>query len=239
MNFFIKHLKVNRDGVLVMMAFQAGLFLLGVVMVLIINAILNDDQDCAAIGGMMALMGTVFGGLVRGGVTGGNRYRMAVSMGWPRRAYILVDPILTMLNCALGVVFAALLNQLEVWLYSVIYPGWEVELNVFAVMPWWLYPVFVIGMTIVDFLFGALLLRFGAKGFAVVWFPLCFLPLIVGNSVDAAREGGASLLAQLGRGIVFVIGLLSPAMWAAVGAALLLILVVLSARCYQRAEVRV
>lgn len=238
MNFFIKHLKVNRDGALLMMAFQGGLFLLGVVMVLIINTFLNDEQDCAAIGGMMALMGTIFGGLVRGGVTGGNRYRLAVSMGWPRRAYMLADPILTMINCALGVVFAALLNQLEIWLYGVIYPGWELDLNVFAMMPWWLYPVFVVGMAVVDFLFGALLLRFGAKGFAAVWFPLCFLPLLAGNSVDAAREGSTSLLAQIGRGVLFVAGLLSPPMWAAVGVALLLVLVVLSAWCYQRAEVK-
>lgn len=239
MDFFVKHWKVNRSGTLMMLAFQLGLFLMGVVMVLGINAFLNDDQDYAAIGGMMALMGTIFGGLVRGGITGGSRYRMAVSMGWPRLAYILVDPLLTVMNCVVGVAFAAVLNQLEVWLYGVIYPGWEVELNVFAVMPWWAYPAIVLGIALLDFLFGALLLRFGAKGFAAVWFPLCFLPLIIGNSVDAAREGGASLLAQLGRGIAFLIGLLSPTMWAAVGVALVLVLLVLSVQCYRRAEVRV
>ena len=42
MKFFVKHLKVNRDGVLVMLLFQAGLFLMGVLMVLAINAFIND-----------------------------------------------------------------------------------------------------------------------------------------------------------------------------------------------------
>ena len=68
---------------------------------------------------------------------------------------------------------------------------------------------------------------------------MLFRSLIIGNSVDAAREGGASLLAQLGRGIAFLIGLLSPTMWAAVGVALVLVLLVLSVQCYRRAEVRV
>ena len=84
MDFFVKHWKVNRSGTLMMLAFQLGLFLMGVVMVLGINAFLNDDRDYAAVGGMMALMATIIGGLTRG--TGMSRYRLAVSMGRTRRA---------------------------------------------------------------------------------------------------------------------------------------------------------
>ena len=87
-------------------------------------------------------------------------------------------------------------------------------------------------------LFGALLLRFGSKGFAAVWFPLCFLPLIVMKSVDAAADGGASLLAQIGRGIAFLTGLLSPAVWCAAGILLALALLALSALCYSRSEIK-
>ena len=52
MNFFIRHIKVNRDGVLTMLVFQTGLFILGVIMVACINAFLNDTQDYANIGGL-------------------------------------------------------------------------------------------------------------------------------------------------------------------------------------------
>lgn len=238
MKFFMKHLKVNRSGVLMMMAFQLGLFLMGVLIVVAINAFVNEDQDYAAIGGMMALMATLFGGLVRG--SGGmNRYRMAVSMGQTRLSYMLADPVVTLLNTLVGIVFAWLLDKFELWLYGVLYHGWEMDLDVFSMMQWWYYPIFILAICILDFCFGALQVRFGNKGFAAVWFPLCFLPMIVGNSVNAAREGGSSLLAQIGRGGVFLIQLLSPAMWAAVGIVVVLGLLVLSVLCYRKAEVRI
>lgn len=238
MKFFMKHLKVNRSGVLMMMAFQLGLFLMGVLIVVAINAFVNEDQDYAAIGGMMALMATLFGGLVRG--SGGmNRYRMAVSMGQTRLSYMLADPVVTLLNTLVGIVFAWLLDKFELWLYGVLYHGWEMDLDVFSMMQWWYYPIFILAICILDFCFGALQVRFGNKGFAAVWFPLCFLPMIVGNSVNAAREGGSSLLAQIGRGVVFLIQLLSPAMWAAVGIVVVLGLLVLSVLCYRKAEVRI
>ena len=237
MDFFVKHWKVNRSGTLMMLAFQLGLFLMGVVMVLGINAFLNDDQDYAAIGGMMALMATLFGGLVRG--SGGmNRYRMAVSMGQTRRSYMLADPVVTVLNTVIGIAFAWLLNKFEIWLYGILYPGWELDLDVFGIMQWWYYPIFILAICILDFCFGALQIRFGNKGFAAVWFPLCFLPMLVNSSVEAAKEGGSSLLAQIGRGVAFLIGLLSPSAWLAALVAFLLGLIVLSVLCYRKAEIR-
>ena len=50
MNFFIKHLKANRAGVLIMLGFQAALFLFGFLIVVCINAFVNEDRDYAAIG---------------------------------------------------------------------------------------------------------------------------------------------------------------------------------------------
>lgn len=238
MKFFMKHLKVNRSGVLVMMAFQLGLFLMGVLIVVVINAFVNEDRDYAAIGSMMAMMATLFGGLVRGSGAM-NRCRMAVSMGHTRLNYMLADPVITALNTAVGLLFAWLLNHFELWLYSLLYPGWELDFDVFVVMKWWYYPIFIAAICALDFCLGALQLRFGNKGFAAIWFPLCFLPMIVGNSVTAAQEGGKSLLAQIGRGLAFLIHLLSPAMWAAVGIVVVLGLLVLSVLCYRKAEVRI
>ena len=238
MNFFIKHLKANRDGVWIMLMFQAGLFLFGFLIVVCINAFVNDERDYAAIGSMMALMAIVFGGLVRGS-GGAARYRTAVSMGSTRRSYMLADPVVTVLNCLVGVGFAWVLNKFELWVYTLLYPGWELDFDVMAEMKWWFYLILVVGICIADFCLGALQLRFGTKGFAAIWFPCCFAPMILGNAVRAAREGGTSLLAQIGYGILFVAGLLSPVMWAAVGVAILLAMLVLSALCYRRAEVRI
>ena len=238
MKFFVKHLKANRSGVLIMLIFQTVLFLMGFLMVLAINAFINEGRDYAAIGGMMALMATVFGGLARGN-GGMNRYRTAVSMGHTRLSYILADPVITALTCAIGIAFAWLLDKFELWIYSILYPGWELDFDVFSMFEWLHAPVFIIGICILDFCFGALQLQFGTKGFAAVWFPLCFAPMIIGNSVHAAQEGGGSLLALIGRGLLFLAGLLSPPMWAAAGAAVLLGLLALSVVCYRRAEVRI
>ena len=238
MNFFVKHLKVNRDGVLVMLIFQAALFVLGFLIVVCINAFVNEDRDYAAIGSMMALIATVFGGLVRGN-GGAYRYRTAVSMGQTRRSYMLADPILTMMNSVVGIAFAWLLNRFELWVYTLLYPGWELDFDLHSVMEWWYYLIFIVGICVADFCFGALQLRFGAKGFAAIWFPLCFAPMIISNTVEAARDGGTSLLAQIGKGILFLAGLLSPAMWSAVLIVFLLGLLGLSFMCYRTAEVKV
>lgn len=237
MNFFLKHLRANRGGTLVMLAMQGGLFLLGITLVLIVNRFFNDEQDYAAVGSMMALFGTVFGGLLRGQGAPA-RYRMALSMGHTRRAYILADPAITALNALVGVGASWLLNKLELGIYGLLYPGWECGFDIFIVFQWWSILLLVAAVCVVDFCLGALQLRFGAKGFAFVWFPLCFGPMVVSNSLNAAKDGGASLLAQIGRGIFFLAGLLSPALWAAVGVAVLLLLVALSFLCYRRAEVR-
>lgn len=238
MNFFIKHLKVNRSGVVIMLGFQAALFVFGVLIVVCINAFVNEDRDYAAIGSMMALIATVFGGLLRGS-GGAYRYRTAVSMGRTRLSYMLADPILTVMNCVIGVAFTWVLNKFELWLYTLLYPGWELDFDLHSEMKWWFYVIFIAGICIADFCFGALQLRFGAKGFAAIWFPCCLAPMIISNTVQAAQEGGTSLLAQIGRGILFLAGLLRPAMWAAVGVVILLVLLSLSVVCYRRAEVRI
>ncbi len=238
MNFFIKHMKVNRNGVVIMLIFQAALFLTGVLIVLAINAFVNEDRDYAAIGSMMALIATVFGGLIRGN-GGAYRYHMAVSMGQTRRSYMLADPILTAMNCVVGIAFAWVLNKFELWLYTMLYPGWELDFDLHSVMKWRYYLVFIAAVCVADFCFGALQLRFGAKGFAAIWFPCCFAPMIISNSVEAAQEGSTSLLAQIGYGCMFVAGLLTPAMWLAVLVVFLLVLIVLSALCYRTSEVKI
>lgn len=237
MDFFIKHLKATRSGFAIMLIMQAFMFLFGFLIVVVINAFLNDGQDYALIGSMMALITPLFGGMLRGSGAM-NRYRTAVSMGHTRRAYILADPLITALCTLVGIAFAWILSKLELWAYHTLYPGWEMDFDIVGMMKWWHFLLLIVGVCAFDYLLGALQLRFGTKGFMVVWFPLCFSGLIINSTVGAAQEGSTSLLAQLGRGILFVAGLLRPAMWAAVGAVILLVLLILSTMCYRKAEIR-
>lgn len=238
MKFFVRHLRATRSGILMMLAIQGSVFLFGVLMVLGINAFLNEDQDYAAMGSMMALLGGVLGGGIAGGYGASVRYRMAVSMGRTRTSYILSDPVVTALHSLLGIGTAWVLNRLELWLYGLLYPGWELSLDVFSYFEWYYVPILASAVCVISFCLGALQLRFGPKGFAAVWFPLCFGPMIASNSIAAVKNGSDSLLAQIGRGLLFLAGLLRPGAWRAVGAVVLLALVALSAVCYRRAEVR-
>lgn len=240
MDFCVRHLKVNRAGLPIMLGIQGFTFLFGVLLVVGINTFINDDKTYAAIGSMMALMGVFFGGLFRGG-GGMLRYQRAVSMGHTRRSYILADPLITVINCAIGIAFVCVLDKLEVWLYGMLYPGWTMEFDLFSELEWikwWYAPAFILGICVLDFCLGALQLRFGTKGFAAIWCPLCFAPMIITNTVGAAQRGSTNLLAQIGRFFLYLAGLLSPAVWGGVLAAVLLALVVLSVLCYKMAEVR-
>lgn len=237
MDFFSRHLRANRDGVFIMLVLQGGLFLFGVCIVLLINRFINEDLDFATIGSLMALMGSVFGGLMRG--SGGPvRYRMAVCMGRTRRSYILADPVITALNCLVGIGFSWVLSKVELALYTALYPGWVCSMDLSVIFQWKFVLVIVAGVCFLDFCLGALQLRFGAKGFVAVWLPLCFSPAIFGQAVRAVEAGSNSLLGRLGRVVLFVAGLLPPPVWIAVGVLLGLALLAASVQCYRRVEVR-
>ena len=162
MKFFLKHLQATRDGALLMLIMQGFFFLTGVVILLCINTFLNTDKDYATIGSMMALMGIIFGGLLRG--SGAPvRYRMAVSMGHTRRAYLLSDPIITAINCLIGIVAAWVLNWLEMSIYNLLYPGWECDFTIAGIFKWWIIILIVLGVCVADFCMGAFQLRLDRK----------------------------------------------------------------------------
>lgn len=238
MDFFVKHLKATRSGFLVVPVMQGSVFLFGLMMVIIINLFVNDEQDYALIGSLMALLVSTFGGVVRGNGTA-NRYRTAISMGCTRKSYLMTDPFVTALNCGEGVVFAWVLSKIEMGIYHVLYPGWEMEFDFIGMMEWWHFLLLIAGGCLLDYLLGALMLRFGYKAFSILCLPLGFSGVFLNATVGAARHGSTSLLAQVGRGMLFIAGLLSPAAWAAVGIVFLLVLVGLSTWYYRVSEVRI
>lgn len=236
MRFLKKHFQVSRSAALMMLAFQLGFFLFGIALVAVVNAFFNEDRDYAPIGSLMAAIGIFAGALPRGGGAA-SRFRLAISMGQTRRDFLLVDPLLTVLTSLFGVGAAWCLLQVEIWLYSLLYPGYENGLDLAAAFRWRYILPLVLGMALLDLFLGAVQIRFGLKGFAALWIPLCFAPLVITQAVDAAQSGGGSLLAGLGRGIIALLAL-GAAVWTAIGAAAVLALLVFSGFSYCRAEIR-
>ena len=112
------------------------------------------------------------------------------------------------------------------------------SMDLSVIFQWKFVLVIVAGVCFLDFCLGALQLRFGAKGFAAVWLPLCFFPMIFGQAARAVEAGSNSLLGRLSRVVLFVAGLLPPPVWIAVGVLLGLALLAASVQCYRRIEVR-
>ena len=161
---------------------------------------------------------------------------MAVSMGQTRRDFLLIDPLLTVLTSLLGVGVAWCLTQAETWLYSLLYPGYENELDLTVIFQWKYIPL-ILGVALLDLFLGAVHTRFGFKGFAVLWFPLCFAPAVIGQALRAAQSSSGSLLAGIGRGLLALAGLEMTA-WLAIGAAVVLAMLAFIGFSYNRAEIR-
>lgn len=235
---FGKYLRAERGGLLYMLAFQGLFFAIGVGMVIGINAFLNDDADFACLGTFMTLIGLLIGVLARGNTTCSGRFRMAVSMGMSRRSFLVCDPLLTVLTTLTGAFFSWALHHLEQRLYGVLYPGYENDMPMDGVFRWQVLLLLAVGLCALDLTLGAMHQKFGFKGFGVLWGLFCFGCILLPQAIANALEGGTSLIARIGAGLLWLIRLLSPAMWACVGAAVLLALLIASVLCFAKAEVR-
>ena len=231
-----KYLRANWKLFLYTLFLQLGFFLLGVVMVLIINRFFNEDRDYACMGTLMALCGIIAGGAVQANQV---YFRTALLMGRTRRYYLAYSSLVSTLLTLQGWLTAFCLCQAETLLYRTIYPGYESGLPIEMAFRWWAVLLSAAVLCIACLFFGAVQIKFGPKGALTVWLVFCFGCMLLPQSVDRYLEGGASLLAKLGGLILMLAKLLTPAIWCAAGAAALLAMLVFSVWVYLRAEVRI
>ncbi len=235
---FLQYCKVNRKAPLYMVLWQLGFFAFGIAMVLIINRFVNDDKDFACMGALFALIATAIGGLARGNTTLSTRFSLAVSMGQTRRFFLLWDTVISLLVCLLGMVTAWGFYRLEVLLYGALYPGYENGMPLDVVYQWKILLPAAVALSVFSLVFGALQLRFGMKGFGIVWLVFCASSMVLPRAINTALEGGTSLLARLGGGVLWLVNALPPAAWAGLGGAVLLVLTVWSFCYFWRAAVK-
>lgn len=235
---FLKYARISRKAPLYMLCWQLGFFLFGLLMVLIVNTFFNEDRDYACLGALMASIGTVIGALARDNGTLSGRFCLAVSMGQTRRSFLLWDTVLTALAAALGLLVSWGLYRLEDLLYSALYPGYENGMPLDVVYQWKILLPAALVLSVVSLMFGALQMRFGLKGFGAVWLIFCASFMVLPRAINAALDGGTSLLARLGGGVLWLAKALPPAVWAGLGGAALLALTVWSLCYFWRAAVK-
>lgn len=230
-----KYFQVSRKQFLYTLLWQLAFFAVGVVMVLVINLFLNEDKDYACMGTLMALCGILAGGFQQ---ASGVNFRLTVLMGERRRYFLLWSPLVTILLVLQGWLTAFCMYKLELLLYGALYPGYVSGLPVEAAFQWWAVAVSAVVVSIAVLLFGAIYIKFGAKGAAALWIVFCFGCMLVPRAVDQYQSGGTSLLAKAGGVVMALAELLTPAMWCAACGMLLLCALAFSVWVYLRAEVR-
>lgn len=233
-----QYLRLSRRLPLHILAWVGGLWLFGVLLVLVINTFINDEANYACMGAMFGLAGVLPGVLLRGNLSGAVRFRLAVVMGQTRRSFLLWDTAINLAAVAMGILFSWVLWQGEAALYAWMYPGYSSDIPVEVVYRWQaLVPLMVI-LPLVCLFFSAVILRFGTKGFGVLWIVMWGSFMLIPSSLSSAAEGGTSLLARLGSGILWLAGILPPLAWAGVGATLVIAMTAASVLFLRRAEVK-
>ena len=235
---FKRYLRAARRAPLWMLGWVGGFWLFGTILVLIINATVNDERDYACMGALFSLAGLLPGTLSRGGGSGHVRFRLAVIMGQTRRSFLLWDTVITLLLTGMGLLFSWGLWHVESGLYRLLYPGYADDLPLELVFRWQILVALLVALPVVTIFFTGITQHFGMKGFGVLWILLWGGCMLIPAAVSGASEGGTSLLARLGNGVLWLAGALSPAAWAGVGVVLLMALMIVGVQCLSRAEVK-
>lgn len=233
-----RYFKAAQRDPLWVLGWVVGFWIFGVLLVLIINATVNDEQDYACMGTLFSLAGVLPGVLLRGNTNGYVRFRLAVTMGQTRKSFLLWDTVITLLVTGMGILVSWLLWHAETGLYSFLYPSYTNDIPLELVYRWQILAALLVALPMVAMFFTGITQRFGVKGFGVLWILLWGGCMLIPAAVSGASEGGTSLLARLGNGVLWLAGALPPTAWAGVGVALLMVLVIVGVQCLSRAEVK-
>lgn len=235
----MKYIRANRTAPLYMLLWQSVFFAVGVVMVLIINAILNEDPNYACIGSLLALVATLFGTITRGNLNGHVRFRLAVSMGETRRSFLLCTPIITAGISLIGILTAWIMYLAEKALYTAIYPDFVNDMPMEDVFSGVVILCLVASTVVLDLVMSALMQRFGNRGFLSIWLIFCGLFMVLPRMIDAYQSGSTSLLARIGGFILTAITTIPVKGWIAIGIIFVLALIGFSVNTFRKAEVRI
>ncbi len=175
----------------------------GIIITLVILAVDGTGEDYGQIGaffsmavGMMLLF---FAGMFQVS----NEFNLAISMGKTRKYFVPAQYLLLAMNMAIVLVISLVIGLLEDALYSTIYPDAVCE---FAITGGLMHPdVFlcaVFGGAMLILLWGALILKYTAKIFWIIWI-LCMIFSMASSKIGSAvHETQDSALAKMIRGII-------------------------------------
>ena len=210
-----KVLRVNRMDIVTLLGFQLGFFLVGMVMVLVINRFFNEDPDFACLGSIMGLVGSMAGLLCRGNLLGKTRCNLALSMGQTRR-YALASEVIC--DLALIVVVLAVsraLYALEKGLYLALWPGFENDIPMEVFYQWWVLVPVTLAALVVALFITAMMMR-SNKAMLICYLAFIVCTLAFSRGMSDLEDGYGGPLAAAAGWIRTAVAAVPPAGWVAI-----------------------
>lgn len=166
MELFKKHFWMNRFDLLVELAVPAGLWLLLELIVDIAQSV-TGDYVYFGVPAVVALFGSAIMELFVNGARMCTNYSMGLAMGRTRRCMLGLILGESVTHMALAAAAVLALNLMSVGMDRLL--GFPARESLFALIPWWVWPVTFLAALAVGFASGILLLAFGQRGFWAMW----------------------------------------------------------------------
>lgn len=206
----VRDLKLQRDTFLWMLAIMAAAFAVGVGMVLLM--VLRGGEDTwFCMGTIYAMIVVVIFALLAGISGFGTEFRMCLSMGGTRKAFLVSYALRQALLLAAGYAIVRLLYAAECALYGGIFSGMENDAPFTFLKSVWCLPVLA-GLRLLFLFLGSLTAKFGKKGMIVFWFLWLFCCLLLPRMFDSDDTSALGAAANV---VLAVILTVPPMVWAA------------------------
>lgn len=179
-----------------------------------------EEKEWFLLGTMMAFMCCVMLGTIIGMVNYGSSFNMMVAMGRTRKEFYIANFVSSVINNLLGMAAILLFATLERGFGRLVYREAAYKAIEGALFDFRVIIVYILGMTVLRAVLGALFLRFGNKLMWVLWGGI----LVLGVVIKRIESKNAVMLwlTEAGKGFLNLAGILQVVVMLAVSAVLVL-----------------
>ncbi|MDD6187980.1 MAG: hypothetical protein PUB32_00175 [Clostridiales bacterium] len=221
--------------------FTLGMYIFGYILLTIVLAIdPEEDTTFFPMGSLMAVVGAVIGQMMYDGASFSTNYSLAVAMSQRRLPQIFAHFLVSLLRMAVVASVVYLLMMLDELVAHSIYAGRDMELDPRALVSPGSLAAFIIVPVVFALFVASVKLRFGTRGWTVMYFIIIFGSIPIPRLVDMAIERPEHPVSKVLRAVFMPIAeVMTPALGIALAVAAAVIILLVSIRLYMRAQVSI
>lgn len=221
--------------------FTLGMYIFGLVMLVIILKLEPEEETTFfPMGSLMAILGGVLGQVLFDGAYFGTGFCLAAAMGRRRLPQIAAHALVALARMAVltGVVY--LLMCLDALLARSVYASREVEFDLRTFVSPGIVLAYIVAPVIISLLVSAVKVRFGARGWTVMYIIVFFGGMLAPRFVDLAIESPEHPLSRVLRAIFLpLIEIMTPALGIALAVVACLLILLFAFRLFMRAQINI